>query len=421
MFLLLSTVIFAAGVSVPPESETIKMNRGETKEINLQMQNLAARPGKETDILAKLLIIPPEGINAYLFEGETEFILPFRTTKDVHMVVEVPYTARLNKIYDITVDFESKKLNYTSLFTGGTESVIHIEVVPSKSDYETIFRLAVKDFLSNPSSAKSTLSEIKDMWDFYKATQNFVTANYLTAGSKTGSTISNIINNVEVKVGGCTTNSGCGTTGYTTDYYCKNGDVYRDYIQYTCLNPGKTDARCDYVQSNKLIDDCEAKEECKAGVSECQPCTETWQCSSWSKCINWQQTRTCSDSKGCGTIQNKPVETQSCTCTESWSCTDWGSCTDGKLTRTCTDSYKCGTTKNKPAETYDLAASCDLFCFNSNSGYVITDGGTFRTGCSDSQYLITYSCVGKKKTETKTDCLAEGYDGCSGNNCWISW
>ncbi|MFH1256897.1 MAG: PKD domain-containing protein [Candidatus Diapherotrites archaeon] len=41
-------------------------------------------------------------------------------------------------------------------------------------------------------------------------------------------------------------------------------------------------------------------------------CTENWSCTQWSSCSNGTQTRTCTDSAGCGTTTNKPAETQSC-------------------------------------------------------------------------------------------------------------
>ncbi len=51
-------------------------------------------------------------------------------------------------------------------------------------------------------------------------------------------------------------------------------------------------------------------------------CQESWSCSAWSACTNGAQTRTCTDSKNCGTIANKPAETQTClpvtTCSGSW-------------------------------------------------------------------------------------------------------
>ncbi|RLG12597.1 hypothetical protein DRN73_01930 [Candidatus Pacearchaeota archaeon] len=41
-------------------------------------------------------------------------------------------------------------------------------------------------------------------------------------------------------------------------------------------------------------------------------CIENWSCSNWSICINNLQSRTCNDLNNCGTIKNKPNETQNC-------------------------------------------------------------------------------------------------------------
>lgn len=42
-------------------------------------------------------------------------------------------------------------------------------------------------------------------------------------------------------------------------------------------------------------------------------CTENWTCADWSACINGRQTRTCTDQNGCGTTNDRPTLTQSCT------------------------------------------------------------------------------------------------------------
>ncbi|MFH1257040.1 MAG: fibronectin type III domain-containing protein [Candidatus Diapherotrites archaeon] len=41
-------------------------------------------------------------------------------------------------------------------------------------------------------------------------------------------------------------------------------------------------------------------------------CIENWNCTTWSSCVNGTQTRTCTDSAGCGTTVYKPAEIQSC-------------------------------------------------------------------------------------------------------------
>jgi hypothetical protein len=48
------------------------------------------------------------------------------------------------------------------------------------------------------------------------------------------------------------------------------------------------------------------------GSSSTTSCIENWECSEWSTCINSIQTRTCSDSRNCGTTRLKPVLERNC-------------------------------------------------------------------------------------------------------------
>ncbi len=50
-----------------------------------------------------------------------------------------------------------------------------------------------------------------------------------------------------------------------------------------------------------------------ACVGSPETCTESWSCNSWSTCSNSQQTRTCTDSNSCGTTENKPLTSKTCT------------------------------------------------------------------------------------------------------------
>ncbi|MBW2976610.1 hypothetical protein KY347_04145 [Candidatus Woesearchaeota archaeon] len=68
----------------------------------------------------------------------------------------------------------------------------------------------------------------------------------------------------------CSVDSDCGISDYIEDYFCQSGDVYRSYVQYTCLNPGEEDSSCLDETSAVLTDDCESWEECVEGQSECQ-------------------------------------------------------------------------------------------------------------------------------------------------------
>jgi PGF-pre-PGF domain-containing protein len=46
---------------------------------------------------------------------------------------------------------------------------------------------------------------------------------------------------------------------------------------------------------------------------EVDPCQEDWECTSWSSCVSGQQTRDCEDLNECGTTEDKPDETKTCT------------------------------------------------------------------------------------------------------------
>jgi|GEM_PF-6842506 len=93
-----------------------------------------------------------------------------------------------------------------------------------------------------------------------------------------------------------------------------------------------------------------------APLAKITECTENWECSGWSVCIEGEQTRSCQDINACGTTAQKPVESRSCVaCTENWNCSEWGECIEGMQGRTCNDLNKCGTILNRPL----LMQSCE--------------------------------------------------------------
>ncbi len=70
---------------------------------------------------------------------------------------------------------------------------------------------------------------------------------------------------------------------------------------------------------NLVIDYSYEFDESQSGSTEpeqttTQPeiCVENWSCSNWSECLDGEQIRACSDSKNCGTMENRPTESQSC-------------------------------------------------------------------------------------------------------------
>lgn len=56
---------------------------------------------------------------------------------------------------------------------------------------------------------------------------------------------------------------------------------------------------------------CESRETADSCPEDCG-CTPSWQCTTWSDCINEQQTRACTDLNDCGTNEGKPPEVQTC-------------------------------------------------------------------------------------------------------------
>lgn len=63
----------------------------------------------------------------------------------------------------------------------------------------------------------------------------------------------------------CYNDSQCGLNGFGTNKYCKGNDVYADYLQYKCNNPGTVNSSCSLNISSKLFDKCDYKckdEEC---------------------------------------------------------------------------------------------------------------------------------------------------------------
>ncbi|MBI4449371.1 DNRLRE domain-containing protein, partial [Candidatus Woesearchaeota archaeon] len=62
-------------------------------------------------------------------------------------------------------------------------------------------------------------------------------------------------------------------------------------------------------------------------------------------CLAWNSGTACSSGETCGNGRCTPA------CTPRWSCDDWSDCDAGLRTRSCTDSAGCGTIRDKPTDT----------------------------------------------------------------------
>lgn len=91
-------------------------------------------------------------------------------------------------------------------------------------------------------------------------------------------------------------------------------------------------------------------------------CIPSWDCTPWSECANYNQTRVCTDSNDCGD-DSKPNEVRTCTtpttnCTPDWSCTVWSECMDNTQIRSCVDANLCGDDSNRPSENQACTGVC---------------------------------------------------------------
>ena len=184
-------------------------------------------------------------------------------------------------------------------------------------------------YLTNPSSSPLNLAQVKDLLVFYIGiSQGLITADCSALGSNSNTQISNIINTGEnasniipicsdgTKYGECSTTkpkycyggsfinkckscgcqSGnscnsvsnncdtaggnitcfssldCGNSQFTGNYYCSNSYITRNYVNYTCLNPGTTSSSCVSSNTQVTLTYCNPSlnQTCVNGYSSCQ-------------------------------------------------------------------------------------------------------------------------------------------------------
>ncbi|MFA4952980.1 MAG: hypothetical protein WC584_02050 [Candidatus Pacearchaeota archaeon] len=75
----------------------------------------------------------------------------------------------------------------------------------------------------------------------------------------------------------CSSNSECGTDGFTGNNFCSGNDVKRNFVTYTCSNAGTTQSSCSNSQSTRLVESCNYG--CSNGVCNSQPeCSQNSDC-----------------------------------------------------------------------------------------------------------------------------------------------
>ena len=133
-------------------------------------------------------------------------------------------------------------------------------------------------------------------------------------------------------------------------------------------------------------------------ISEGTGCQENWTCTEWSACIGGNQTRTCTDNNDCGTENNKPPESESCT---ECDFTDFRPCT---TTESCDGTQYCnqnGTWDPVCFDTFPDDNCPILACADSE---LITE----LCECGGENYSTGYCC---QNTHQTTPCISDCVEG----------
>jgi len=240
----------------------------------------------------------------------------------------------------------------------------------------------------------------------------------------------------------CTQNSDCGTSGYTGSAYCNGGNVYQNYITYTCNNAGTANATCSNATTAKLTTTCSGNQTCTNGACVNQTIT----CSASSECgtsgyigspfcnggdvYKTYKTYTCNNagtpSSYCSTSQADKLVTD---CTTGQTCSN-GSCANQPIT--CSASSECGTSgyvgspfcsggdvyKTYRTYTCNNAGTVTSYCSTTSADKLVTD-------CTANQVCSNGSCADQEVTcDTSSDCGTSGYIGspfCSGGDVYKTY
>ncbi|MEA3449532.1 MAG: hypothetical protein U9Q85_00930, partial [Patescibacteria group bacterium] len=105
-------------------------------------------------------------------------------------------------------------------------------------------------------------------------------------------------------------NDNCQTTACSNSSAC---DDFDNCTTDTCQNAGTCTAVCQNTTITTCADgDGCCPSGCDSGNDDDCACTENWTCTIYSACSSGTQTRTCTDSNSCGTINDKPEEERFC-------------------------------------------------------------------------------------------------------------
>jgi len=197
----------------------------------------------------------------------------------------------------------------------------------------------------------------------------------------------------------CYSNSDCGTDGYVGSTWCSGGDVWQNFRQYVCSNPGTSSADCMYSDSGMMKTDC--NDGCSGGY-----------------CVDIE----CSSDSDCGA--DGWLENEYCSGGDVWDTKREYTCSDpGTASSSC--SYVDNDMIKQGCIVECIDGSCnDIECYsNSDCG---TDGWGTIQRCSDShdveQFYYIYICDNPGTIDSKCNSTYEYRTliNCT-NGCTSNW
>jgi len=111
---------------------------------------------------------------------------------------------------------------------------------------------------------------------------------------------------------------------------CPNGVIN---VGEVCDGSNLGGATCSSVMGSSFLGSISCQANCldfdTTNCYQTQICEENWTCTDWSACSSGTQTRTCTEQNGCGTADDKPAESQSCSTSDTGSSSSSSSSSGG--------------------------------------------------------------------------------------------
>ena len=227
------------------------------------------------------------------------------------------------KVYDTTYTYNNGGVQETKTLTGA-ECMTPDSCIPDW--YCTGFGSCVNGQQTQTCTDNNNCGVLTDKPDTVQSCNVYCTPNWYCSGFDGKS----CLNGEQTQT--CTDTNGCGTTEDRPDLTQSCVVAVDDTCNANCLtqSDGIFAVDCD-----GSVTKCDSGETCQKDYdtkytylngsiqttiaisgSECvasTACVPNWSCSGFGSCVNGQQTQTCTDTNSCGTTENRPDLTQSCT------------------------------------------------------------------------------------------------------------